>query len=149
MTAADPNEHPSCLTADVLECLPGVRHGFFKRTGGVSSGIYTSLNVGFGSDDAPENVAENRRRAMAALDLPAEALNTVHQEHGCTVTRADACWPRERAPRADALVTNRPGIALGILTADCAPVLLADGEKGIIGAAHAGWRGALAGVLRR
>src|SRR3546814_20392177 len=82
MTAADPNEHPSCLTADVLECLPGVRHGFFKRTGGVSSGIYTSLNVGFGSDDAPEHVAENRRRAMAALDLPAEALNNVHQAHG-------------------------------------------------------------------
>lgn len=124
----------------------GVRHAFFTRRGGVSHGAYTSLNCGFGSADARADVAANRARAMAALDLPATALTTVHQVHGREVVTVDEPWPHDRAPKADAMVTDLPGIGLGILTADCAPILFVDPAARVVGAAHAGWRGAQAGV---
>lgn len=126
---------------------PGVRHGFFTRAGGVSQGIFASLNCGLGSGDAPALVAENRRRAAAALGLDADRLATCYQVHSATVTIVGEEWRNDRRPRADALVTRRRDVALGILTADCAPVLFADREAGVVGAAHAGWRGALGGVL--
>ncbi len=138
---------PSIITADPLSALHRIRHGFFTRQGGVSTGIYASLNVGFGSDDTAENVAENRRRAMAAFDRSAPPLNTVHQVHSAIVARVEAPWDPADAPQADALVSAVPGVALGILTADCAPVLFADGDRKIVGAAHAGWRGAIGGVV--
>jgi len=141
---------PPHITDPDLAAQGGVRHAFFTRQGGVSEGVYASLNVGYGSGDDRDSIAENRRRALAALDLPPTALNTVYQIHGTTVAVADRNWPPQDSPRADAQVTDRPGIALGILTADCAPVLLAgrkeDGAP-VIGAAHAGWRGAVDGVL--
>lgn len=124
----------------------GVRHGFFTRAGGVSSGIYKGLNVGVGSSDAPANVAVNRARVSDWMGVAPTQLATLHQVHS-----ADALVVREPfagdRPRADALVTDRPGIALGVLAADCGPVLYADAEAGVIGAAHAGWKGALTGVL--
>ena len=127
--------------------LPGIAHGFFTRGGGVSGGVYASLNCGFGSGDDRAAVSANRDRAMARLGLAPGALRTVYQVHGHTVATADAApWPAE-PPKADAMVADRPGTALGILTADCAPVLLADTTAGVIGAAHAGWRGALDGVV--
>jgi len=125
----------------------GIRHGFFTRDGGVSDGIFASLNCGLGSSDDAAKVTENRCRAMAALALPPERLATCHQVHSPTAVVVDAPWPRAERPRADAMVTRRRGVALGILTADCAPVLFADAESGVIGAAHAGWRGAFSGVL--
>lgn len=134
------------ITLSALNEVNRIRHGFFTREGGVSAGIYASLNCGPGSDDDPKAVAENRSRAMALLDLPAEALVTVYQMHSADVAVVEGPWPGE-TPRADAMVTTRPGVALGILTADCAPVLFADGRAGVIGAAHAGWRGAVGGVL--
>jgi YfiH family protein len=135
------------ITLSALNDSPGVRHGFFTRDGGVSDGLFTSLNVGFGSGDAPEKVSENRARAMAALDLPADRLVTCFQIHSPEVVVVDEPWRREDNPRADAMVTRRRGLALGILTADCAPILLADPAASVIGAAHAGWRGALTGVI--
>jgi YfiH family protein len=135
------------ITLSALNDSPGVRHGFFTRDGGVSDGLFTSLNVGFGSGDAPEKVSENRARAMAALDLPADRLVTCFQIHSPEVVVVDEPWRREDNPRADAMVTRRRGLALGILTADCAPILLADPAASVIGAAHAGWRGALSGVI--
>ncbi|MFQ5785530.1 MAG: peptidoglycan editing factor PgeF [Alphaproteobacteria bacterium] len=135
------------VRADVLDAAEGVRHGFFTRLGGVSDGPFASLNCGYGSDDAPARVTENRLRAAARLGLDETALCTVHQCHSNRCVTADAPWPRGAAPRADGLATNRPGIALGVLTADCAPVLFADPAAGVIGAAHAGWRGALGGVI--
>ncbi len=135
------------ISISALNEVQRVRHAFFTREGGVSSGVYASLNCGFGSNDAAENVAENRRRAMALLDLPAEALVTVYQEHTPEVVAVDAPWPHEAAPKADAMVTATPGLALGILTADCAPVLFAAPRAGVVGAAHAGWKGALGGVI--
>jgi YfiH family protein len=137
---------PAPLNAESLEDIPGIRHAYFTRVGGVSGGLYASLNVGFGSADDTESVRRNRERALAALG-GADGLNTVYQVHGCDVAVVDAGWAPQAAPRADAMVTDRPGIALGILTADCAPVLLADPRKRVIGAAHAGWRGAVGGVL--
>jgi len=126
---------------------PGLRHAFFTRAGGVGEGLYASLNCGFGSADSAEVVEANRARAMALLGLPAAALVTVHQIHSPEVVVAETAWPRERNPEADALVTKVPGLCLGILTADCVPVLFADAEAQVIGAAHAGWKGALGGVL--
>lgn len=125
--------------------LQGVSHGFLGRHGGVSTGIHAGLNVGTGSQDDPAIIAENRRRATEAV-LPGARLVTVHQVHSpdC-VTVIDPFDDRLR-PHADALVTDRPGLALGILTADCAPVLFADREAGVVGAAHAGWKGAIGGV---
>ena len=134
------------MTDDILSNVASVRHGFFTREGGVSSGIYESLNCGFGSADAKQNVAANRARAMAELGVGADALANAYQVHGTQVMVIDQALPETR-PEADALVTRTPDVALGILTADCAPVLFADPEAGVIGAAHAGWKGALAGVL--
>lgn len=130
------------IRAGVLGALP---HGFLGRRGGVSVGELAGLNVGTGSSDDRNAIAENRRRALAAV-APSAVLATVHQIHSANAIQVEQPWPPEDRPRADAMVTDRPGIALGILTADCAPVLLADAEAGVIGAAHAGWRGALAGV---
>ena len=125
--------------------LDDTAHGFLGRRGGISTGIHAGLNVGWGSNDERAAIAENRRRAVEAV-LPGAALVTVHQVHSPDVVTATAPWPDDARPQADALVTNRPGLLLGILTADCAPVLLADVEAGVIGAAHAGWKGALSGV---
>ena len=135
------------ITVSALNDFPKLRHGFFTRDGGVSQGLYASLNCGQGSGDDPEAVRLNRARAMETLELPPEALVTLHQAHTTQVVVVDRAWPSGERPMADALVTTVPGLALGILTADCAPVLLADARRGIIGAAHAGWRGALGGVL--
>lgn len=121
-------------------------HGFLGRTGGVSTGLYDSLNVGLGSDDDPAAVRENRRRAVAAV-APGARLATLHQVHGAVAVQAGDCNDAAR-PRADAIVTDRRDIALGILTADCAPVLLVDIKAGVIGAAHAGWKGAAAGIVQ-
>ncbi len=125
---------------------PGLRHGFFTRAGGVSTGIYEGLNCGRGSGDNPAAARENRARAMAALGAHPEALVTAHQIHSPDVLVVTEPWPDE-PPKGDALVSDVPGLVLGVVTADCAPVLLADAEAGVIGAAHAGWRGALGGVI--
>jgi polyphenol oxidase len=138
---------PVALTADALRALPGIRHGFFTRQGGVSDGLYASLNVGLASRDDLTKVRENRARAMRALGLPAKALVAGYQVHGVDVATVDGPWPHGELPRVDGLVTNRRGIALGCPTADCAPVLFADRNAGVIGTAHAGWKGALAGIL--
>jgi len=124
--------------------LGDIFHGFFGRAGGVSGGALAGLNCGWGSGDDRDAIAENRRRAVQAV-LPGARLVTVHQIHSADVVQAGD-WPDDDRPPADALVTDRPGTLLGILTADCAPVLLADRDAGVIGAAHAGWRGAVAGV---
>jgi len=120
-------------------------HGFLGRRGGVSVGECTGLNVGYGSKDDREAIAGNRRLAIAAILADAE-LATVHQVHSAEVVVAGAPWPQDERPRADAMVTDTPNLLLGILTADCAPVLFADHRAVVVGAAHAGWRGALAGV---
>ena len=125
--------------------LGSIPHGFLGRRGGVSVGEISGLNVGYGSNDDREAIGENRRRAVDAV-LPEAELVTVHQVHSAEAIFADHAWPQDERPRADAIVTDRRGLLLGILTADCAPVLLADEDGGVIGAAHAGWRGALAGV---
>ncbi|HUQ12755.1 MAG TPA: peptidoglycan editing factor PgeF [Novosphingobium sp.] len=125
--------------------LDGVAHGFLGRRGGVSQGIHAGLNVGRGSDDDRAAVEENRRRAVEAV-LPGATLLTVHQIHSSEVVTVAPPWPDAARPKADAMVTDRPGLLLGVLTADCAPVLFVDSEAGVIGAAHAGWKGALDGV---
>jgi YfiH family protein len=137
------------LTLGALNQLPGIRHGFFTREGGVSSGVYASLNCGFGSGDDRACVAENRERAMRFLELTGEQLVTCYQIHSDRVVEVTAPWSREDSPEADAMVSRTPGIALGVLAADCAPVLFADAEAGVVGAAHAGWKGALGGVVER
>ena len=126
--------------------LLNVPHGFLGRRGGVSAGEMWGLNVGYGSGDDPEAIEENRNRAIAAV-LADARLATVHQVHSPTVVRVEEPWPQEGRPHADAMITNRPALLLGVLTADCAPVLFADEEAGVVGAAHAGWRGAVAGVI--
>ncbi|MGE5540008.1 MAG: peptidoglycan editing factor PgeF [Gemmatimonas sp.] len=125
--------------------LPGVRHGFFTREGGVSTGIYASLNVGGGSKDDRAHVAENRARAATALGVGRESLVTVYQVHSATAVTVAAPF-EGTPPQADGMATSEPGLALGILTADCAPILFADPHAKVIGAAHAGWRGALNGI---
>lgn len=120
-------------------------HGFLGRTGGVSTGLYTSLNVGLGSSDDAAPVRENRVRALNAV-APGAQLVSLHQVHSALAVEAGD-WPDSQRPEADALVTNRPGVAIGVLTADCAPLLFEDVEAGVIGAAHAGWKGALTGVI--
>jgi polyphenol oxidase len=127
--------------------LSPISHGFFTRKGGVSDGIYASLNCGWGSQDHPSNVVENRRRVAAALGAAAENLCSLYQVHGAEVITVTGAWSRAELPKADAMVTSQKGLALGILTADCVPVLFADAKAGVIAAAHAGWRGALASVL--
>ena len=129
----------------------GIRHCFFTRRGGHSTGLYDSLNCGLGSGDNPELVMRNRSTAMAALGFSPDHLNILYQVHSSNVvvvTADNAPELRNNPPNADAMVTRQPGIVLGILTADCAPVLLADPEAGVIGAAHAGWRGAAAGIVQ-
>jgi YfiH family protein len=125
--------------------LGGTPHGFLGRRGGVSTGTLAGLNVGYGSNDERRAIEENRALAIAAL-LPGAELATVHQVHSAQAVHVDRPWPREERPHADAMVTDRPNLLLGILTADCAPVLFADREAVVVGAAHAGWRGAIAGV---
>ncbi|MFC6854745.1 peptidoglycan editing factor PgeF [Marivibrio halodurans] len=144
-TDATPRETLAWLEASALK-LPGIAHAFFTRRGGVSTGLYTGLNVGYGSADARDAVTENRRLAMRVLTDREASLVTVHQVHGTDVVPVETPWPRTENPKADGLVTDRPGIALGILTADCTPILLADPEAGVIGAAHSGWKGAVAGI---
>ncbi len=133
-------EHVEVIRAAALD---GVAHGFLGRRGGVSTGDLSGLNVGIGSGDDPASIAENRHRATQAV-LPKAALIACYQIHSADVVTVTA--PLDERPRGDALVTDRPGLALGILTADCAPVLLADHSAGVVGAAHAGWKGALGGV---
>lgn len=135
------------MSVDVFrsDLLAGVPHGFLGRQGGVSKGEMWGLNVGYGSGDDPDLIAENRRRAIEAV-LPSANLATVHQVHSPTVVYAEKAWPHEERPRADAMVTDRPGLLLGVLTADCAPVLFADVDAGVVAAAHSGWRGAFGGV---
>jgi polyphenol oxidase len=135
------------LQSDTLATLDGIRHAFFTRQGGVSAGIYTSLNGGVGSNDKADNVAENRARMATALGVPPPRLLTPYQIHSPTVVVAEAEWRADARPRADAVVTTTPGLAIGVSTADCGPVLLADAQARVIGAAHAGWRGALSGVI--
>jgi YfiH family protein len=129
------------LTSRLLD-LPGVRHAFFTRQGGVSTGLYASLNVGAGSADDPETVAENRRRAAAHLG---GELVTAYQVHSATALVTDGAWPAG-PPQADGVVSATPGVICGALAADCAPILLADAEARVVAAAHAGWKGALTGV---
>lgn len=126
--------------------LKGVPHGFLGRRGGVSKGVCAGLNVGLGSDDDPAAVQANRRLAVEAV-APGARLVTLHQVHSPTALAVTAPFPDDARPEADALVTDRPGLALGILTADCTPVLFADAKAGVIGAAHAGWKGAIGGVV--
>ena len=131
---------------ETLKDIDSVRHGFFTREGGVSTGIYASLNCGLGSADAPGDVATNRARAMAWMGITNGTLTTVNQVHGTTVVIIDG-KPPETPPKADAMVTRTLDVALGILTADCAPVLFADARNGVVGGAHAGWRGAVGGIV--
>jgi hypothetical protein len=128
------------------DALAGVRHGFFTRKGGASSGVYAGLNCGGGSDDQRDAVALNRARVAAAMAVLPDALTNAHQVHSADVVHVTGPLTEPR-PKADAMVTATPGVALAILTADCGPVLFADREAGVIGAAHAGWQGALDGVL--
>ncbi|MCU6455932.1 peptidoglycan editing factor PgeF [Sphingomonas sp. A2-49] len=135
------------MSVDVIRAraLDGVAHGFLGRRGGVSEGLFASLDLGRRSQEVDGWITENRRRAIAAV-APGAALCTVYQVHSAEVVTVGDAYPHEARPRADALVTDRPGLLLGILTADCAPVLFADRQAGVVGAAHAGWKGALAGV---
>jgi YfiH family protein len=135
------------LQSAALSALGGIRHAFFTRDGGVSDGIYASLNGGVGSDDAAAQVAENRARMAAALGVAPDCLLTAHQIHSPDVVTIERPWAPAERPRADAIVTRTSGLAIGVTTADCGPVLLADAAAGVIGAAHAGWRGAATGVL--
>ncbi|RTL48342.1 MAG: peptidoglycan editing factor PgeF [Bradyrhizobiaceae bacterium] len=135
------------VTSTKLSGLPGIRHAFFTREGGVSEGIYESLNGGLGSSDDPERVDENRRRMARALDVTPAQFLTVFQIHSPDVAVATEPWNTEQRPRADAMVTKIPGLALGVTAADCGPILFADPQARVIGAAHAGWKGAIGGVL--
>ena len=134
------------IQAPALPELTGIRHAFFTREGGVSTGIYESLNGGLGSADDPEHIAKNRRRMAETMGVHSEALLSLYQIHSAEVVVAERPWTGDR-PRADAMVTRVPGLALGISTADCGPLLFADAEAGVVGAAHAGWKGALSGIL--
>lgn len=136
---------PPAITHPLLE-RAGVRHGFFTREGGVSTGIYEGLNTGLGSADDPEAVRENRARVARALGGEFHDLAGPYQIHSAEAVLAETGWPDDR-PRADAVVTTTPGVICGVLTADCAPVLLADPDAGVVAAAHAGWKGALSGVV--
>ena len=136
------------LTATNLRKIKGIRHGFFSRLGGVSpEGVFGSLNCGFGSDDIDENVDQNRQIALQHLGADKCTLVTAYQIHSALAIQVHNPWSRGSSPRADAMVCDRPGLVLGVLTADCAPVLFADGKAGVVGAAHAGWRGARSGIL--
>ncbi len=133
--------------SSLLSAIPGLRHAFFSREGGVSKGIYTSLNGGIGSHDNPSDVAENRRRMAEAMGVAPERFLTLFQVHSPDVAVATEPWKSKARPRADALVTRVEGLAIGVTAADCGPVLFVDPQARVIGAAHAGWKGALTGVL--
>ena len=137
---------PDFLTSSRLSALTGVRHAFFTRRGGVSGGIYESLNCGPGSRDDPDDVAENRRRAATVFDVGPERLLTAYQIHSARALTVSKPWGDDR-PEGDAVVADHAGVVCGVLSADCAPVLLADPEARVVAAAHAGWRGALGGVV--
>lgn len=134
------------IHADKLLDLDGVEHGFFTRQGGFSGGLYASLNCGFGSGDDRATVARNRSIVSDLLNVERNRLMTAHQCHSADVMICREPHDVLNAPRADGIVTDVPGLAIGVLTADCAPVLFADGKAGVVGAAHAGWQGALSGV---
>jgi YfiH family protein len=135
------------LHAASLQSLPGIRHAFFTRQGGVSGGIYESLNGGVGSRDTAAHVAENRALMASALGVTPDNFLTAYQIHSPDVVTVERAWAPDARPRADALVTRVPGIAVGVSTADCGPILFADANARVIGAAHAGWRGAFMGVI--
>jgi YfiH family protein len=135
------------LQAASLAKLARIRHGFFTREGGVSQGVYATLNGGVGSNDAPDKVAENRARMAMALGVAPDRLLTPYQIHSPTVAVAGESWTHENRPRADAIVSRTPRLAIGVSTADCGPLLFADSQAGVVGAAHAGWRGAFTGVI--
>ena len=137
--------HADCLS-DAAAAASGIRHGFFTRQGGVSTGIYASLNCGLGSRDDTASVKINRGRVASALDHPGREVLTLYQVHSATALIVDAPFDG-KPPQADALVTNTPGVVIGALAADCTPVLFADPEARVVAAAHAGWRGAFGGVL--
>ena len=134
------------IVSDALTGLPGIGHGFFTREGGVSKGIYSSLNIGLGSRDSRERVTENRARIAAWLGVRKDCLLVPYQIHSAEAVTAETDF-EDGVPRADAVIASRPGTAIGVTTADCGPVLFADARNGVIGAAHAGWRGALTGIL--
>jgi polyphenol oxidase len=131
----------------LLSAIPGLRHAFFSREGGVSGGIYAGLNAGIGSQDDPAHVAENRRRMAEQMGVAPAHFLTVHQTHSPDVVVATAPWDATARPRADAIVTRTEGLSIGASAADCGPILLVDPNARVIGAAHAGWKGALTGIL--
>ena len=135
------------LESPLLSAVPRVRHAFFSREGGVSSGIYAALNGGVGSHDNPQHVAENRRRMAEQLRVSPECLLTAFQIHSPDVAVATTPWDTATRPKADAIVTRIPGLAIGVTAADCGPVLLVDAKARVIAAAHAGWKGALTGIV--
>jgi polyphenol oxidase len=134
-------------TSPLLSAVPGIRHAFFTREGGVSGGIYQSLNAGLGSHDDPTHVAENRRRMAEQIGVAPERFLSVYQTHSPDVVVAEEPWPSGSRPQADAIVTRSEGLAIGVTAADCGPLLLVDPTARVIGAAHAGWKGALTGVV--
>ena len=135
------------IRSNLLAGLPGIAHGFFTRQGGVSDGLYASLNVGLGSSDTRDAVIENRARVARALGVADHALAMPYQIHSPDVVVVDEPWPHGEGPRADAVVTGKPGVAVGVATADCGPILFADAKGRAVGAAHAGWKGAFGGVI--
>ncbi len=135
------------LASPLLAAIPGLRHAFFTREGGVSDGVYESLNAGIGSHDDPARVAENRRRMAQQMGVAAAHFLSVHQTHSPDVVVATEPWQAGSRPRADAIVTRTQGLAIGASAADCGPVLFADPNARVIGAAHAGWKGALTGIV--
>lgn len=138
---------PKPITSPALSELPGIAHGFFTREGGVSKGIYASLNCGVGSKDDAAAVTENRRRVADHLGANCGAVQSVYQVHSAKAVVVENMIAREELPKSDALVTRTPGLAIGVLTADCGPVLFADPKAKVVAAAHAGWRGAVGGIL--
>jgi len=135
------------LESPLLSAVPGLRHAFFSRHGGVSNGVYTALNGGIGSNDDPANVSENRRRMAEQIGVTPERLLTAYQVHSPEVVVASRPWGMESRPRADAIVSRAQGLAIGITAADCGPILLVEPNARVIGAAHAGWKGALTGIV--
>lgn len=135
------------IASPLLAATPGLRHAFFTREGGVSGGVYESLNAGIGSNDDPAHVAENRRRMAEQMGVAPAHFLSVHQTHSSDVVVASEPWPSRSRPRADAIVTRSEGLAIGASAADCGPILLADPNARVIGAAHAGWKGALTGIV--
>ncbi len=135
------------MSSDLLSGIPGLRHAFFTREGGASNGVYESLNGGLGSNDDPAIVAENRRRMAEQMGVAADRLINAHQVHSPDAVVATGPWETSARPKADALVTATRNLAIGVTTADCGPILFVDPQARVIGAAHAGWKGALTGIL--